>query len=122
MSQRKSKNQVALAHLTRIMQKLNSTKVPEVVFAEASLEGSVEFVQRLSRSLDQGADAGGINFLLFNPPTDERALSLNLGDVPLKQVVGYIARLAGVKVRVDPHAVVLYGPTRKPKAAAAKSD
>jgi len=107
--------------------KLNQIIVPSVNFQDATIQDAMSFLRQKSRELgatDQ--DGQGINIVLKLPANSTPApmagessldqpaataaafndrITLNLTNVPLYEVLRYIATLAGLKVKVEPFAV-----------------
>lgn len=48
----------------------------------------------------------GVNFVLLSPSSDLRPVTLSLHNVPLSEVLRYVAEATGLRYRVDSHAVV----------------
>ncbi len=68
----------------------------------------IQFLQQKSIELDP--EKKGLNFVLKAPgqPTpDTHLITLSLREVPLSEVVRYVAELAGLKLRFEENAVVL---------------
>jgi general secretion pathway protein D len=85
---------------TALQQRLQTLRIEQVQFREASVPEVMEFLSRQS----------GINFVLIDPGARARPVTMQLRDVPVAELVRYVAELAGLRVRVDRHAVVLLGP------------
>ena len=89
--------------------KLAEIVLPEVLFTGASLEEMIEFCARRSRELDP--EGLGVN-MIATPlaPDDGRRdsvlVDLNLRDIPLGDLLGYVGRMSGRVVSVEPHSVV----------------
>lgn len=108
-----------------MMTRLNRIIIPRVDFRDAPIQDAVGFLRRQSREQDTDSDGQGINIVLELPPVspartepavDESAeapptpryinrISLSLSNVPLYEVLRYIALQAGLKVKVEPFAV-----------------
>ena len=107
-----------------MLARLNRIIVPKVNFRDAPIQEAVSFLREQSRTLDT-ADAGqGINIVLELPSRSAAApapgtdggetaapatfadrITLNLSNVPLYEVLRYVALQAGLKVKVEPFAV-----------------
>jgi beta-lactamase regulating signal transducer with metallopeptidase domain len=82
--------------------------LPRADFREAPLPEVIQFLQEKSIELDP--EKRGLNFVLKAPgqPTpDSILINLSLREVPLSDVLRYVAELAGLKLRFEENAVVL---------------
>jgi len=110
---------------------LNSLIVPQVNLNRATLAAAVSFLREQSRMLGARAgnqEAAGVNIVLnlprtgaAPPPTDDfgepaaaggsslynDSITLKLSNVPLYDVLRYVARLAGLNIKVEPFAVTI---------------
>ncbi len=92
---------------TTLRESLDEIIIPEVNFRDAGLAEVIEFLQAQSQKLS-GADSL-INFVWEAPESFKTAkVTLNLRSVPLADVLKYVTESAGLRYRVDPHAVVIY--------------
>ncbi len=97
-------------------EKLERIIVPRVEMVSAPLADALEFLRIRSEGLDGDGGVGvrgsGLNFILKDPDGEiaEKAVTLTLNRVPLKTVLDYVTRFAGVGYRVDAHAVVIGRP------------
>jgi hypothetical protein len=88
---------------------LDEIVIPEVNFRGAGVADVIDFLQRESQKVS-GAD-NPINFVWQAPEVAKTAkVTLNLRQVPLADVLKYVTESAGLRYRVDPHAVVIYQP------------
>jgi hypothetical protein len=85
--------------------------IPQVSFSGASVEEALEFLTVKSRDLDvleSDPARKGVNIVLNNGGTPSTAkLSLDLKDVPLIEALRYVTELAGMKFKVEPHAILV---------------
>ncbi|MEN3940558.1 Amuc_1098 family type IV pilus outer membrane protein [Prosthecobacter sp. SYSU 5D2] len=89
-----------------IQQKLRDLKIARIDFSGASLQEVVEYLRVRSRDLDPAGR--GIDFVISLPPDfPSRPISLNLIEVPLEEVLRYVAEIAGLSYRVEEFAVRL---------------
>ena len=97
-------------------EKLVRIMVPRVEISDAALADALEFLRIRSEDLDstvaEDRPGRGLNFILKDPGGDlsEKGITLTLTRVPLKTVLEYVTRFAGVSYRVDAHAVVIGKP------------
>lgn len=106
--------------------RLNQIIVPSVNFQDATIQDAMAFLRQKSRELgDTDQNSRGINILLKlpsgsaalratgDPASDQGSapsafndrITLHLSNVPLYEVLRYIATLSGLKVKVEPFAV-----------------
>lgn len=108
-----------------MMARLNRIIVPRVDFRDAPIQEAVGFLREQSRALDTNDNGQGINIVLELPSRSaprpaaaddgENAaaapsvfsdrITLNLSNVPLFEVLRYVALQAGLRVKVEPFAV-----------------
>ena len=87
--------------------RLEQIVVPEIKFREARAPDVVEFLRKEAKRLS-GED---LNFVwLVAEDAELKAVTLNLRNVPMSDVLNYVTQLTGLKYRVDAHAVVIYKP------------
>jgi hypothetical protein len=83
--------------------------IPEVNFRGAGAADVIEYLRVESQKVS-GADSP-INFVWEAPENFKTAkVTLNLRSVSLADVLKYVTDSAGLRYRVDPHAVVVYLP------------
>jgi hypothetical protein len=86
---------------------LDEIVIPEVNFRGAGVAGVIDYLQTESHKV-LGTD-NPINFVWEAPESFKTAkVTLNLRGVPLADVLKYVTESAGLRYRVDPHAVVIY--------------
>ncbi len=115
-----------------IVAKLNRIVLPKVDFRETTIREAVEFLRQISRRLDTlepDSNKKGVNIFLKLPSTssaaasagtditapgaapaapattEETPITLGLNNVPLYEVLRYVAAQAGLKIKIDPAAV-----------------
>ncbi len=96
------------AYLT---EKMNKIIFPTVQFHDATLEEAIEYLRVKSRDLDTFTDASdpkGVSLILRtgDKPSNTR-ISLDLKEVPMSEALRYVTELAGMKYKVEPHALVI---------------
>ena len=89
--------------------KIDEMIVPEVNVRDAPVGDIIEFLREQSRTLS--GDKIAVN-LVWQAPEDSRTakVTLNLRKVPFADVLKYVTESAGLRYRVDAHAVVIYKP------------
>lgn len=96
---------------------LDEIIISEINFRGAGVAEVIDFLRAESQKVT-GTD-NAINFVWEAPETVKTAkVTLNLRQVPLADVLKYVTESAGLRYRVDPHAVVVYQP---PPAAPTES-
>ena len=80
-------------------QKLQSTIIPQIDFADVDLEGVRKALVNLSRTHDPTPERTGVNFVVSSEITNSTLINLKLRQVSLAEVVRYVAEIAGVKAR-----------------------
>ena len=99
-----------------LARKLSETIVPVINFREAHAFDVLESLRKESRSLT--ADKSEINFVWQVPPDAKLSkVTLNLKQIPMLDVIKYVAAIAKLGYRVDARAVVIYVPEPEPAAA-----
>lgn len=96
---------------TYYVEKMKNIRFPAVTFAGASIEEAVEFLRMKSRDLDDSERdpaRKGVNIILKAGETPSTAaITLDLKDVPMEEALRYVTELAGMKYKVEPHAVLV---------------
>lgn len=81
--------------------------VPKLEFREAALPDVLKYLQEISAGL--AADKKPVSFVLQLPPgTSTPAVTLNLHNVPMLDVIRFVTAVTGLAFKVDPYAVVIY--------------
>jgi len=90
-----------------LKRKIETLIVPEVNVREATVGDVVEFLQNQGQTLSE--DKAPIN-IVWQAPEEAKTtkVTLNLRDVPLADALKYVTQSAGLRYRVDPHAIVIY--------------
>lgn len=93
--------------------KLDEIRIPRLDLREATVREAIDFIRQRSVSLDDtGIEPRGVNIVLKLDPLSAAAdgttrITLALNDVPLRVALTYIAEAANLKLKVDPHAVLI---------------
>jgi hypothetical protein len=89
--------------------RLEQLIVPEVNFRNADPKDVIDFLAGESRKLSP--DKSQINFVwLVSADAKLSPVTLNLKNVAFADVLSYVTQLAGLKYRVEAHAVAVYKP------------
>jgi hypothetical protein len=104
-----------------IEEKLDSIVIPQVEFKDATPAEAVQYLREVSRKLDPSspAEQRGVNIVLNldKPKAEQPAITMSLRAVPLREVLRYVAELAGLHTEITPHAVLLRNtPPRETKS------
>ncbi len=92
---------------TTLRETLDELIVVEVNFHGAGVADVLDFLQAESQKVTDTNNP--INFVREAPEIFKTAkVTLNLRSVPLADVLKYVTESAGLRYRVDPHAVVIY--------------
>jgi len=96
---------------TYYVEKMKTIRFPTVTFAGASIDEAVEFLRMKSRDLDESERdpaRKGVNIILKAGETPSTAaITLDLKDVPMEEALRYVTELAGMKYKIEPHAVLV---------------
>lgn len=99
------------ADAAALKQKLDSIILPSVSFQGATVEEALEFLRLKTRDLDtmeRDPSARGVNIVMAAPDQAiSNQITLDLKDVPLGEALRYVTELAGMKYKIEPHAVVI---------------
>jgi general secretion pathway protein D len=90
--------------------KLDDLIIPSINFTDATVREAFEFLRQRSESLDIDAPAAdrGVNIVLkLDSDAAAQTITLDLRAIPLREALDYIARLANLRVKVEPYAVLI---------------
>jgi hypothetical protein len=88
---------------------LEQILVPVVSFRQAAPADVLDFLSSEAKKL--APDKAAINFVWLVPADIKlNPVTLNLKNVPFIDVLNYFTQLAGLRYRIDAHAVVIYKP------------
>ena len=83
--------------------------IPKVEFSEVTLSEAVQALGLMSKNASGGKVTP--NIIVKNPDMSKKTLSLSLSNIPMTDVIDYLARLAGGKAVYEKHAVIFVGET-----------
>jgi hypothetical protein len=95
-------------------QKLNNLIIPKFELSNVTMQDIVTYLNQESVRLDAGESIPsrrGVRFVLAAAPSGAGKISLSLDQIPMWEVVKYVAELSGLKVRVDPGSVTFLSPS-----------
>lgn len=110
---------VSAPNASPTLKKAHGIILPKIEFREATLAEALDFLRAKAKELDP--DKSGVNIVLTPGidtvrlgntdmrPADAR-ITMSLTNVPLDDAVRYVTGLAGLKLRVEPNALVLEAP------------
>ncbi len=94
-----------------LAKKMEGIIFPRVSFSNATVEEAIEFLRIKSRDLDISETAPGrkgLSVILKTGVAPNSArITLDLKDVPMSEALRYITELAGMKYKIEPHAIVV---------------
>jgi hypothetical protein len=85
----------------------------KVEFADVSVDEALQAIRFLSLKASQNKVAP--NVIVKSPDIGKKTISLNLAQVPLSEVLNYVAQLSGGRVLYDKNAVVITSITEAPR-------
>jgi hypothetical protein len=88
----------------------------KVEFADVSVDEALQAIRFLSLKATQNKVAP--NVIVKSPDIGKKTISLNLAQVPLSEVLNYVAQLSGGRVVYDKNAVVITSITEAPRSVA----
>jgi general secretion pathway protein D len=108
---------IAMRGTENINSKLESIVIPRINFTDSSIREALDFLKKRAADLDElesDPDLKGVNIILKVPPgspEESAQITLEIENVPLKAALDYVAQAAGLKIKIDPYAVVVVPPT-----------
>ena len=94
---------------TSLKKTYSGVTIPKVEFNEVTLSEALQALGAMSKN----ASAGKVipNVIVKNPEMGKKMLTLSLSNIPMTDVIDYLARMSGGKAVYEKHAVVLVGET-----------
>jgi general secretion pathway protein D len=94
-----------------VINKLDEIIIPRISFADSTLREVIEAIRERAAELDTApSDAGdrGVNIVLkLDETTATLPITIDLANLPLRGALDYVTRLAGLKIKVEPYAVLI---------------
>jgi general secretion pathway protein D len=93
-----------------VNRKLDDIIVPRINFTDATVREAIEYLRQRSVALDTTGieDERGVNIVLkLDPSAASQTITIDLANIPLREALDYITRLAGLKIKVEPFAVLI---------------
>ncbi|MFZ4482511.1 MAG: Amuc_1098 family type IV pilus outer membrane protein [Chthoniobacterales bacterium] len=94
-----------------VNRKLDEIVIPRINFTDATVREAVEYLRQRSAELDlDGGDVGnrGVNIVLkLDAAAASQTITIDLSNIPLREALDYITRLANLKTKIEPYAVLI---------------
>jgi general secretion pathway protein D len=94
-----------------VNRKLDEIIIPRLNFTDATVREAIEYLRSVSAQQDRDpADAGdrGVNIVLkLDAAAASQTITIDLANIPLREALDYITRLANLKIKVEPYAVLV---------------
>lgn len=91
-----------------VNRKLDDIIIPRLNFTDATVREAIEFLRDTSAQLDRSSDERGVNIVLkLDAAAAAQTITIDLSNIPLREALDYITRLANLKIKVDPYAVLI---------------
>jgi len=94
-----------------INNKLDEIIIPRISFVDATLREVIEDIRRQATELDTAPeDEGdqGVNIVLkLDETAASQTITIDLASLPLREALDYVTRLANLKIKVEPYAVLI---------------
>ena len=90
----------------QIRKKLQSIIIPTLEFQEVPLSDGLEFLNAKCGQLDPSSQ--GVDFIIAKGVQKNAPITLRLSNVPAFEALRYISELAGARVTIEAHAVVVH--------------
>ena len=97
-------NAPAVVKSEDVWKKANSIIIPEVDFNQAMLPDVVKFLSREAKKND--VDKTGVNILLVAEGNKSK-ITMNLHNVPLRRILGYVTEMSGLCINVEDNVIEL---------------
>lgn len=93
-----------------ITRKLDEIIIPRINFTDATIREAIEYLRQRSVAIDTDAPQSerGVNIVLkLDEAAAAQTITIDLANIPLKEALDYITRLANLKTKVEPYAVLI---------------
>lgn len=93
-----------------INSKLDSIIIPRINYTNATLREVIESIREQAAELDSGSppDERGVNLVLkLDETAASQTITIDLSNLPLREALDYVTRLANLKLKIDPYAVLI---------------
>lgn len=94
-----------------VNRKLDEIIIPRLNFTDATVREAIEYLRDVSAQQDRGGDATGdrgVNIVLkLDAAAASQTITIDLANIPLREALDYITRLANLKTKLEPYAVLI---------------
>ncbi|MEY3480986.1 MAG: hypothetical protein RIQ71_1761 [Verrucomicrobiota bacterium] len=94
-----------------VNRKLDEIILPRVNFTDATVREVIEAIRQRAATLDDSEpdETGkGVNIVLkLDEAAATQTVTIDLANIPLREALDYVTRLANLKIKVDPYAVLI---------------
>lgn len=93
-----------------VSRKLDDIIIPRINFTDATVREAIEYLRDRAAELDRDADPAdrGVNIVLkLDPAAAAQTITIDLSNIPLREALDYITRLANLKIKIEPYAVAI---------------
>jgi general secretion pathway protein D len=90
--------------------KLDEIVIPRISFTDATLREVIESIREQATQLDSADEEGdrGVNIVLkLDDTAASQTITIDLANLPLREALDYVTRLANLKIKVEPYAVLI---------------
>jgi general secretion pathway protein D len=94
-----------------INRKLDDIIIPRLNFTDATVREAIEYLRDVSAQQDRDpmdATDRGVNIVLkLDSAAASQTITIDLANIPLREALDYITRLANLKIKVEPYAALI---------------
>jgi general secretion pathway protein D len=91
-----------------INRKLDDIVIPRLNFTDATVREAIEYLRSVSAQQDPDTLERGVNIVLkLDSAAASQTITIDLSNIPLREALDYITRLANLKIKVEPYAVLI---------------
>lgn len=94
-----------------VNRKLDEIILPRINFTDATVREVIESIRQRAVTLDASAVDGepkGVNIVLkLDDAAAAQTVTIDLANIPLREALDYVTRLANLKMKVDPYAILI---------------
>ncbi len=106
--------QAAPPEQSAVFQRVQKVVLPRLEFREASVQEAIDFLRRKGIELGGGPDkAININYAGQQPISDKK-ITCTFANIPLGEVLQYVAHVSGLRIGITENGVYLYPPAELP--------
>ncbi|MEX1044540.1 MAG: Amuc_1098 family type IV pilus outer membrane protein [Chthoniobacterales bacterium] len=94
-----------------VNRKLDDIIIPRLNFTDATVREAIEYLRDVSAQQDRDpmdASDRGVNIVLkLDSAASSQTITIDLANIPLREALDYITRLANLKIKIEPYAVLI---------------